>query len=291
MSWILQSLEKYAEFNGRSRRTEYWMFQLFSVMGMLLIGFISGIDELGDLLVDVPFLPMVFLIGIITPHLSLSVRRLHDTSHSGGLVLIGLIPILGFLILFYLLGFQDSDLGENKYGPNPKSAGIVPPKPDEPETTQIEDRTILSENYSDELLEKITEEEFVWITNFAIQIKPRLPRILTYDPGNYGHRGLSKDPKLSYLRNLRYSLHIGPLLELRRDFPKTKVKKLPTAEWFADNVVPKPRDIPYGISYPQEEEHLRWGNILREEFDRSLKLENKLHQHSAKKFLKNGKLG
>ena len=125
----------------------------------------------------------------------------------------------------------------------------------------------------DELLEKITEEEFAWITDFAIQIKPRLPRILTYDPGNYGHRGLSKDPKLSYLRNLRYSLHIGPLLELRRDFPKSKAKELPTAEWFGDNVVPKPRDIPFGISYPQEEEHLRWGNILREEFDRSLKLE------------------
>lgn len=125
----------------------------------------------------------------------------------------------------------------------------------------------------DELLEKVTEEEFTWITDFAIQIKPRLRRILTYDPGNYGHRGLSKDPKLSYLRNLRYSLHIGPLLELRRDFQKSKVKELPTAEWFTDNVVPKPRDIPYGISYPQGEEHLRWGNILREEFYRSFKLE------------------
>ena len=300
MNWVLQSFEKYADFNGRSRRTEYWMFVLIIGTGEFLMFFIADTSKLGAALA------VVFLLGIITPSLALTVRRLHDTSHSGWWCLIGLIPILGSIPLLYLMGFKDSDPGENEYGPNPKTAGTVPPETVGPETTQIGARAMPAEdNYEcktefpppgplrnkgketdssewvshgdrleeDKLLEKVTEEEFAWITDFAIQIKPRLPRILTYDPGNYGHRGLSKDPKLSYLRNLRYSLHIGPLLELRRDFPKSKAKELPTAEWFADNVVPKPRDIPFGISYPQEEEHLRWGNILREEFSRSLKLE------------------
>ena len=120
MSWVLQSFKKYADFSGRSRRKEYWMFQLFTVIAALLMGFISGIDELGDLLADVPVFPMVFLLGTIIPHLSLLVRRLHDTSRSGWWLLVVLIPFVGHLYLFYLC-VSESHPGENKYGPNPKT--------------------------------------------------------------------------------------------------------------------------------------------------------------------------
>ena len=57
-------------------------------------------------------------LALLLPNLSVAIRRLHDTDHSGWWVLIGLIPIVGFIVLliFYL---RESDPGENQYGPPP----------------------------------------------------------------------------------------------------------------------------------------------------------------------------
>ena len=57
-------------------------------------------------------------LALLLPNLSVAIRRLHDTDHSGWWVLIGLIPIVGFIVLliFYL---RQSDPGENQYGPPP----------------------------------------------------------------------------------------------------------------------------------------------------------------------------
>jgi len=132
----------------------------------------------------------------------------------------------------------------------------------------------------DRVLEEVTETEgeFAWVTDFAIQLNPRIPRVLLYDPMNRNQQGLSNDPELSYLKNIQKALHVVPLLELRRDFLKAKspaamfsfTKDLPAAEWFADKVVARPG----GIKHPEGEERLRWGTVIREEFEKSLMVED-----------------
>lgn len=90
---------KFADFNGRARRSEFWWFQLFAY---LVSSVTCGIGAL------VLFIPL----------LAVTARRLHDTNHSGWWQLIQLIPF-GF-ILIIIWGVQDSDPGHNEYGPNPK---------------------------------------------------------------------------------------------------------------------------------------------------------------------------
>lgn len=107
-------LSKYADFSGRARRSEYWFWGLAVVLAYFAAAVIgAGVHALGTLLVLVVFL------GSFVPSLAVSVRRLHDTSRSGALVLLGLIPFVGGLILI-VLTVLDSSPGTNQYGPSPK---------------------------------------------------------------------------------------------------------------------------------------------------------------------------
>jgi uncharacterized membrane protein YhaH (DUF805 family) len=113
--------KKYADFTGRTRRAEFWWFVLVNLgfyvslfVLALILGSIS--DVLGGFGV---LLYVVYGLGVIVPSLALAVRRLHDTNKSGWLLLIGLIPLVGpiVLLVFYVI---DGDPGENQYGPSPK---------------------------------------------------------------------------------------------------------------------------------------------------------------------------
>jgi uncharacterized membrane protein YhaH (DUF805 family)/predicted RNA-binding Zn-ribbon protein involved in translation (DUF1610 family) len=127
-------LKKYVQFSGRACRKEYWNFALINVLirlillcvGFFVIGFVSGANNDPDLIaVYEGFLSVldsiysIYQIVIFLPSLAVLVRRLHDTGKSGWMVLIILIPIVGFIILFILL-IRDSQPGDNQYGPNPK---------------------------------------------------------------------------------------------------------------------------------------------------------------------------
>lgn len=92
----------YVNFDGRSTQSEYWWVVLFNFLVGLGVGWI-------------PVLGWLVTLGLLIPGLSLSVRRLHDTGKSWVYLLMGLIPIAGFIILivFYC---QESD-GDNKWGP------------------------------------------------------------------------------------------------------------------------------------------------------------------------------
>lgn len=124
MDWYLMVWRKYAEFDGRSRRTEFWMFELFNFMAAFVLIALGCVglaisEDYGGIL----FVPLViYILAIIIPGLAVRVRRLHDTGLSGWLLLIGLIPYLGGLILIILMCL-DSNPGTNQYGPNPKSQG------------------------------------------------------------------------------------------------------------------------------------------------------------------------
>jgi uncharacterized membrane protein YhaH (DUF805 family) len=115
MKEYIEVLKKYAVFEGRATRKEYWMFFLYNFLIALILGFILGIFRQPSLM----FLVWIYDLAVLIPGIAVAIRRLHDTNHSGWWVLIGLIPIIGQIWILILL-VSDSTPGDNKYGPNPK---------------------------------------------------------------------------------------------------------------------------------------------------------------------------
>lgn len=113
MNWYIQAFQKYAEFNGRARRSEYWYFTLFNLLITLLLLFIDS--EIGSY----GILTIGYYLATIIPSLAVCVRRLHDTNHSGWSLLIGLVPVIGSIVLLVFF-ISDSYAGENQYGLSPK---------------------------------------------------------------------------------------------------------------------------------------------------------------------------
>lgn len=103
---------KYSDFSGRARRSEYWYFLLFNMIAMLVATMVDGI-------LGVPIFYFIYGLATLVPGIAVSVRRLHDTGRSGWFLLISIIPIIGVIILIVFM-VQDSTPGSNEYGPNPK---------------------------------------------------------------------------------------------------------------------------------------------------------------------------
>lgn len=119
MNWYLEVWKKYAVFNGRSRRKEYWYFVLFNFIVGILLGLVDSMTGLYNYEVGLGLLSGVYSLAVILPGMAVGVRRLHDTGRSGWWLLISLIPFIGALVLIFFFA-QDSQPGENGYGPNPK---------------------------------------------------------------------------------------------------------------------------------------------------------------------------
>ncbi|MEX0891540.1 MAG: DUF805 domain-containing protein [Gemmatimonadota bacterium] len=117
MTWYFEALKRYAEFNGRSRRKEYWFFVLFNVIFVIVLAFLDVLLNLGG---DVGLLSSVYSLGVFIPSLSVAFRRLHDVGRSAWWLLIGVIPLIGPIVLLVWM-FQDSQAGANQWGPNPKA--------------------------------------------------------------------------------------------------------------------------------------------------------------------------
>lgn len=116
MNWYLKVLKQYADFEGRARRKEYWMFTLFNIIityGLVLVG---GAVESSALMV----LALIYMAGTLIPSLAVGVRRMHDIGKSGWHILIGFIPLIGGIWLL-VLNCTDSESGTNQWGPNPKT--------------------------------------------------------------------------------------------------------------------------------------------------------------------------
>ena len=119
MKWFLKVLNQYADFSGRARRTEYWMFVLFNMIFAFAAMVIDNI--LGTAVEGVGYglVYALYLLAMFVPGLAVTVRRLHDVGKSGWMYLILFIPIIGG-IWFLVLMFTDGDSGTNEYGPSPK---------------------------------------------------------------------------------------------------------------------------------------------------------------------------
>lgn len=111
MKWYIKVLKKYAIFNGRAHRTEYWMFFLFNIIFSFILGFI--VVFFGAITnTDQSILYNIYNLAILVPSIAVSIRRMHDIDRSGWWIL---VPIAGFIFLF-IKGTE----GENRFGSAPK---------------------------------------------------------------------------------------------------------------------------------------------------------------------------
>ncbi len=124
---IKSVFSKYATFTGRASRSEYWYFTLFNIITstlLLLLGIAigaatGGSDGVPGGLIVGYILYIIYGLGVLIPSLAVTVRRLHDTNNSGWLILLGLIPCVGGIVLLVFMILQGTN-GENKYGDIPE---------------------------------------------------------------------------------------------------------------------------------------------------------------------------
>ena len=114
MNWYLEVWKKYAVFSGRARRKEYWMFVLINIIVALLLAGAAAVAK------PLAILYLLYSLAVTIPGLAVSVRRLHDTGHSGWWLLICFLPLVGAIALLVFM-VLDSEAGDNEYGPNPKT--------------------------------------------------------------------------------------------------------------------------------------------------------------------------
>jgi uncharacterized membrane protein YhaH (DUF805 family) len=120
MHWMLLPLKRYADFSGRSRRLEYWMFQLFYfivITALVALAFLLG-DGPNDPSIVPLLLLGLFILGTIVPAIAVQVRRFHDQDRSGLFVLLNFIPYAGGLIVFIFMVLPGTR-GSNRFGPDP----------------------------------------------------------------------------------------------------------------------------------------------------------------------------
>lgn len=143
MEWMVLPLKRYADFSGRSRRREYWMFAMLNVLvtlaGVVLI--IAGLPE-GSIEADTNFaeapgelgvaswlgmaLLVIWYLAVVIPSIAVTVRRLHDRDLSGwwylAFIVASLFPILNVIgsIAFLVFMLLPGTVGENRFGPDPK---------------------------------------------------------------------------------------------------------------------------------------------------------------------------
>ena len=108
-------LEKYADFSGRARRAEYWSFALCTGVVSFILALLYNATGWGFFSI----LSTLFSLAILVPGLAVCWRRLHDIGKKGSWYFIALIPIVGWILMIVWF-CQDSQPGDNEFGPNPK---------------------------------------------------------------------------------------------------------------------------------------------------------------------------
>jgi uncharacterized membrane protein YhaH (DUF805 family) len=120
---VRECLTRYADFNGRARRSEYWWFVVF-------VAVVTTVANVVDAIIGTQFgrtglVEVLATLALLLPSLAVGVRRLHDVGRPGWWVLLILIPVLGGLILVVAFFIRDSE-PDNEYGPSPKAATAEP---------------------------------------------------------------------------------------------------------------------------------------------------------------------
>ncbi|KRD62728.1 cytochrome [Flavobacterium sp. Root935] len=103
-------LENYANFNGRARRKEYWMFGLLNILIYLLLNVLSFIPGVG---IVFSIIAGIFILGVMIPSIAVAIRRMHDVGKSGWYLF---IPIYSLI-----LACTEGEHKTNEYGADPKN--------------------------------------------------------------------------------------------------------------------------------------------------------------------------
>jgi uncharacterized membrane protein YhaH (DUF805 family) len=120
MNWYLKVLRQYADFKGRARRKEFWMFTLFHTIfyiALVILDNLLGTTRQG--VFSFGWLESIYYWATFVPTLAVTCRRLHDIGKSGWWNLLIFVLLVGWIILT-VWRCKDSQAGENKYGTNPK---------------------------------------------------------------------------------------------------------------------------------------------------------------------------
>ena len=136
MEWMILPLKRYAEFTGRARPKEYWMYVLFLILCYMALGIVESALGLGQTdrwawhqgwsmgaEANHSGGPLValFWVATLVPSIAVGVRRLHDTDRSGWWLLLGFVPFVGWLVLFIFM-VMGGTRGPNRFGPDPVAA-------------------------------------------------------------------------------------------------------------------------------------------------------------------------
>lgn len=124
LEWTKLALVRWKDFDGRSRRSEYWWFGLISNV-VLMVAAIPAIalfateTAIGTIVGAVLLmLVMIASLLLIVPTLAVSVRRLHDTNRSGWFLLLNFVPCVSLVLLIFF--FMEGTRGPNQYGVDSK---------------------------------------------------------------------------------------------------------------------------------------------------------------------------
>ena len=110
----IQVLQKYAVFDGRANRPEYWWFALVStIISVVLVIAAFAVSFV------IFFVYVVYTLAVLLPSFGVTVRRLHDSGRSAWWLLVGFIPFIGGIVMIVLMALG-SEAGENRYGPQPE---------------------------------------------------------------------------------------------------------------------------------------------------------------------------
>lgn len=136
MKWMFLPYRRYFDFSGRSRRLEYWLFTLLTILVTILsiVLIFAGFPVAADWQASGtgPEFGIAFWLGLggmgvfwlasFIPGIAVTIRRFHDQDLSGWLYLLNFIPYIGGLIVFVMMCL-DGTRGANRFGPDPKEPG------------------------------------------------------------------------------------------------------------------------------------------------------------------------
>ena len=104
-TWKTVVLERFAKFDGRAGRAEYWWFVLANLIVYILLAILMQVATIFVILL------IGFWLAIIVPSIAVAIRRLHDTNKSGWFLLISFVPLVGGIILLVFLATAGQPAG------------------------------------------------------------------------------------------------------------------------------------------------------------------------------------
>ena len=114
VDWFKKGLRNYINFSGRARRKEYWYFLLMQII-LIIIAMVLDTIIFDS---DIGLFYLVVALGLFLPGVAVTIRRLHDTNHSGWWFLISLVPLIGIVLIVFLV--RETKFETNQWGPPAK---------------------------------------------------------------------------------------------------------------------------------------------------------------------------